>query len=154
MAKAGLSVVLIERGDKPGAKNVMGGVLFREATEAVFGPLWGSAPLERYVIDQKLWLLAKNSVVESGFRSQEFDAPPYNAFTVLRAHLDPWFAKQPEDAGAYLIPETQVTDMIWENGKITGVRTGREGDLFADVVIDAEGINAFAGVQAGLRKNF
>ncbi len=154
MAKAGLSVVLIERGDKPGAKNVMGGVLFREATEAVFGPLWGNAPLERYVMEQKLWLLGANSVVNAGYRTQDFDSPPYNAFTVLRAHLDPWFAKQAEDAGAYLIPETQVTDLLSENGKITGVRTGREGDLFADVVIDAEGINAFAAVKAGLRKDF
>lgn len=154
MAKAGLSVVLIERGDKPGAKNVMGGVLFNEATEDVFGPLWGNAPLERYVIEQKLWMLGKDSVVQGGYRTASFAHPPYNAFTVLRAHLDPWFAKQAEDAGAYLIPETQVTDLVAEDGKIVGVRTGREGDLYADIVIDAEGINAFAAVKAGLRKDF
>jgi electron transfer flavoprotein-quinone oxidoreductase len=53
-----------------------------------------------------------------------------------------------------LIPETQVTDLIVENGKVTGVRTGREGDLYADVVLMAEGINAFASVKAGLRKDY
>jgi electron transfer flavoprotein-quinone oxidoreductase len=154
MARAGMTVVVVERGDKPGAKNVMGGVLFREATESVFGTLWDNAPVERYVIDQKMWLLGKDSVVQGGFRSEAFAQPPYNAFTVLRAKLDPWLAKQAEDAGAYLIPETQVTDMIWDAGKIVGVRTGREGDLYADLVIDAEGINAYAAVKAGLRRDF
>jgi electron transfer flavoprotein-quinone oxidoreductase len=155
MAKAGLSVVMFERGQQPGAKNMMGGVMFREATEAVFGPFWEADIVERPVVEQRLWLLGKNSVVTAGFRSEEFAHPPYNAFTVLRAKTDPYFAKLAEDAGAYLIPETQVTDLVFDaNGQAIGVRTGREGDLFADVVLDAEGINAFAAVKAGLRKDY
>lgn len=155
MAKAGMNVVVFERGDQPGTKNVMGGVLFREATESAFGKFWEEgAPVERAVIDQRLWLLGKESVVMGGFRSEELARPPYNAFTVLRAQLDPWFAQQAEEAGAYVIPETQVTDLIFDDGKVVGVRTGREGDLYADVVIMAEGINAFAAVKAGLRRDF
>lgn len=155
MAKAGLSVVVFERGQQPGAKNMMGGVMFREATEAVFGPFWEGGIVERPVVEQRLWLLGKNSVVTAGFRSEEFGRPPFNAFTVLRARTDPYFAKLAEDAGAYLIPETQVTDFVFDaSGKVIGVRTGREGDLFADVVLDAEGINAFAAVKAGLRKDY
>ncbi len=154
MARAGMSVVVIERGDKPGAKNMMGGVLFREAAQSVFGDFWEDGPVERPVIEQRMWLLGETSVVSSGFRSPEFGRPPYNAFTVLRAKLDPYFAQKAEEAGAYVITETQVTDLIWEQGKIVGVRTGREGDLFADVVLDAEGINAFAAVKSGIRKDF
>jgi electron transfer flavoprotein-quinone oxidoreductase len=154
MARAGLNVVVFERGQQPGAKNMMGGVIFREATEAVFGKFWEEGPVERPVIEQRLWLLGKQSVVTAGFRSEEFAQPPYNAFTVLRAHLDPYFASLAEEAGAFLIPETQVTDLIFEDGKVVGVRTGREGDLYADVVLDAEGINAFAAVKAGLRKDY
>jgi electron transfer flavoprotein-quinone oxidoreductase len=154
MARAGLSVVMFERGDYPGAKNVMGGVMFREATEAVFGKFWEAGITERVVVDQRFWMLGKNSAVTAGFRSADFGEEPYNAFTVLRARTDPYFAKLAEDAGAYLIPETQVTDVIFENGQAVGVRTGREGDLYADVVLMAEGINAFAAVKAGLRKDF
>ncbi|MGH2448150.1 MAG: FAD-dependent oxidoreductase, partial [Chloroflexota bacterium] len=154
MAQAGLSVVVFERGDYPGAKNMMGGVIFREATEAVFGKFWEDGPVERPVIEQRLWLMGKQSVVTAGFRTEAFNRPPYNAFTVLRAKLDPYLAKKAEDAGAYLITETQVTDYITENGKIVGVRTGRQGDLFADVVLVAEGMNGFAAVKAGLRKDF
>lgn len=154
MARAGLNVVMFERGNQPGAKNVMGGVIFREATEAVFGPFWEDDVVERPVVEQRLWLLGKDSVVSAGFRSAELGRPPYNAFTVHRARLDPYFAARAEEAGAYLIPETQVTDLVWQGGKIVGVRTGREGDLYADVVLMAEGINAFAAVKAGLRKDF
>lgn len=154
MARAGMSVVMFERGQQPGAKNMMGGVLFREATEAVFGRFWESAPVERAVIEQRLWLLGRDSAVSAGFRSAEFGREPYNAFTVLRAKLDPWFAGQAEAAGAFLIPETQVTDLISEGGRIVGVRTSREDDLRADVVLDAEGINAFAAVKAGLRQDY
>ena len=154
MARAGMNVVIFERGDQPGSKNVMGGVLFREATESVFGRFWEDGPVERPVVEQQLWLMGHESVVTAGFRSAEFGNPPYNAFTVLRANLDPYLARKAEEAGAYLIPETQVTDLIAEDGKIVGVRTGREGDLYADLVIMAEGINAFAAVKAGLRKDF
>ena len=154
MARAGLSVVVIERGEKPGAKNMMGGVLFREAAESVFGEFWQDGPVERPVVEQRMWVLGRESAVTSGFRSADFGKPPYNAFTVLRAKLDPYFAKMAEDAGAYVITDTQVTDLIWQHGRIVGVRTGREGDLYADVVLDAEGINAFAAVKAGIRRDF
>src|SRR5436305_13461245 len=154
MAKAGLNVVVFERGDQPGAKNMMGGVIFREATEAVFGKFWEDGPVERPVIEQRLWMLGKDSAISAGYRSAQFAQPPYNAFTVLRARLDPWFAQQAEDAGAFLVPETQVIDFVWEGGKITGVKTSRGDDLYADLVLDAEGINAWAAVKAGLRKDF
>ncbi len=155
MAKAGLSVVVVERGDYPGAKNVMGGVMFRQATQSVFGNFWeADNVVERAVVDQRLWMLGKNSAVTAGFRSEEFAQPPYNAFTVLRAKTDPYFAKMAEDAGAFLVNETQVTDVIFDHGKAVGVRTGREGDLYADMILMAEGINAFAAVRAGLRKDF
>src|SRR5436309_7744859 len=89
MARAGMNVVVFERGDQPGSKNMMGGVIFREATESVFGNFWEDGPVERPVIEQRLWMLGKDSVVTAGYRSQEFASPPYNAFTVLRARLDP-----------------------------------------------------------------
>lgn len=154
MAQAGMNVVMFERGDQPGSKNMMGGVIFREPTEAVFGRFWEDGPVERPVVEQRLWLLGQKSVVSAGFRDAGFAEPPYNAFTVLRARLDPYLARKAEDAGAYLITETQVTDLISDGGKIVGVRTGREGDLYADVVLLAEGINAFAAVKAGLRKDY
>jgi len=155
MAKAGMEVVILERGDYPGSKNVWGGVLFRDATAEVYPDFWDEAPLERPVIDTRLWMLGQESLVTAGVRSQQWARPPYNAFTAMRAKIDPWFAKKAEDAGAYLIPETQVTECIFDKGKVVGVRTGREeGELFADVVLMAEGINCFAAVKSGFREDY
>lgn len=155
MAQAGMEVVVLERGDYPGAKNVWGGVLFREATASVFPEFWEDAPLERPVVDQRLWMLGKDSLVQAGFKTEAWSKPPYNAFTAVRGKLDAYFAKKAEDAGAYLVTETQVTDLIFENGKVVGVRTSREdGELHADIVLMAEGINCFAATKAGLRTDY
>ncbi|HZT97968.1 MAG TPA: FAD-dependent oxidoreductase [Chloroflexota bacterium] len=155
MARAGMEVAILERGDYPGAKNVWGGVLFREATEAVFPEFWEDAPLERPVVDQRLWMLGKDSVVQAGFKTEQFAKPPYNAFTGLRGKIDQYFAGKAEEAGAMLVPETQVTDLIFDHGRVVGVSTGREeGELFADVVLMAEGINCWATTRAGLRPDY
>lgn len=155
MAKAGMEVAVLERGDYPGAKNVWGGVLFREATAAVFPEFWEDAPLERPVVDQRLWVLGKDSLVQTGFKTERWSRPPYNAFTAIRGKLDQYFAKKAEDAGAYIINETQVTDVIFKSGRVVGVKTGREeGDLYADVVLMAEGVNCFASTKAGLRQDY
>src|SRR6516165_1471286 len=50
MAKAGLQVALLERGAKPGSKNVMGGILYNYYLEEIVGEAWKQAPLERPII--------------------------------------------------------------------------------------------------------
>ena len=40
MARAGLSVVLLERGEFPGAKNIFGGVLYRKQIEELVPEFW------------------------------------------------------------------------------------------------------------------
>jgi electron transfer flavoprotein-quinone oxidoreductase len=73
---------------------------------------------------------------------------------VLRARFDPWFASQAEAAGGFLLPETAVTDLVVENGRVVGVSTGREGDVFAKVVIVCEGVGLGAGLleKAGFKR--
>jgi len=151
LAQAGLKVILIERGDFPGAKNVMGGVLYRHPTEQIFPGFWKTAPLERHVIEQRVWLLAEDSVVTLGHRNRAFAEPPYNCFTVLRAKFDKWLAQQAREAGVLVVPETVVEDVIREDGRIVGVRTGRDkGEVYADVVVAADGVNSLLAQKAGL----
>ena len=85
LAKAGWQVVLIERGDYPGAKNVMGGILYRQAMEEVMPSFWKEAPVERYINEQRIWLLASESACSFGYKSDRLAKEPYNAFTILRA---------------------------------------------------------------------
>lgn len=151
LAKAGLNVVVCERGEFPGAKNVMGGILYRHATEQVLPEFWKEAPVERPIVEQRIMLTEKDSAVTMSFRNPKFGEEPYNNFSVLRAKFDRWFGEKVEEAGAFIIPETSVDEVIVKDGKVVGVRTGREdGDLYADVVIAADGVNSLISKKAGL----
>ncbi len=150
MAKAGLNVLVLEKGEKPGAKNMFGGVIFRHHTEQIAPEFWKNAPIERHVVEYQYWFLSKESHLLLSHRNQRFNNR-YNAFTVHRAKFDPWFAKLAEEAGAAIINRTTADDVIKENGKIVGVKTDR-GEVLADVVIAADGVNSMLSQQAGLRE--
>lgn len=151
LARAGLEVVVIERGAYPGAKNVMGGILYRQPTEELVPGFWKDAPLERAIIEQRYMLLTGDSALGASYRTQAFAVEPYNSFSVMRGDWDQWFAAKAEEAGAFLITQMLVTDLIWRDGKVDGVKTGEEeGDLFADVVVIAEGANSLLAQKAGL----
>ncbi|HXX73204.1 MAG TPA: FAD-dependent oxidoreductase, partial [Candidatus Acidoferrales bacterium] len=140
MAKAGLSVLVLEKGEKPGAKNMFGGVIFRHHTEKFAPEFWKTAPIERHVIEYQYWFLSKQSHVLLSHRNQKFNGR-YNAFTVHRAKFDPWFARLAEDAGATIINRTTADDVLKENGRVVGVTTER-GNVLADVVVAADGVNS------------
>ena len=151
LAKAGAKVVLLERGDYPGSKNVMGGILYRQPMEKIIPGWWREAPIERPISEQRVWALTEDSMVTLGYKSQRFNEEPYNAFSVLRARFDKWFADKAVEAGAVLITETVAEDVLRENGRIVGVRTNREdGELLANVVIAADGVNSLLSQRVGL----
>ncbi|MEK3855357.1 FAD-dependent oxidoreductase [Cytobacillus sp. FSL H8-0458] len=154
-AKNGLKVLQIERGEYPGSKNVMGGVLYRKQMEEIIPEFWKEAPLERPVIEQRFWMMDKESAVSFGYKGLEWGKEPYNNFTVLRAPFDQWFAKKGVEQGVLLINETVVLECLTENGKVVGVRTDRpDGDIYADVVVLADGVNSLLAKQLGYHKEF
>jgi electron transfer flavoprotein-quinone oxidoreductase len=167
MARAGLSVVLFERGEYPGAKNVMGGVMYGRMLADVLGESAAQAPMERRIVEERLWMATPSSAVSVGYRSAahgetaggpraetaQAAAGVPNAFTVLRAQFDRWFAAQAEAAGALLITGTTVEDVIRQDGRVVGVRAGREGgDVYGDVVVICDGVNSFLAQKAGLQR--
>lgn len=155
LAQSGLDVVLLERGAYPGAKNVMGGILYRQPTEEIVPEFWKEAPLERKIIEQRYMLLTDDSGLGVSYRTQVFAQEPYNSFSVMRGEFDQWFAGKAEEAGAFLIPQMLVTDLIWRDGRIDGVQTaGEEGALRADVVVLADGANSLLSQQAGLHSEW
>ncbi|MDI6807730.1 MAG: FAD-dependent oxidoreductase [Candidatus Eisenbacteria bacterium] len=156
LAKAGLQVVVLERGERPGSKNVMGGVLYSTILNKLVPEFWKEAPVERHVVRKKFSLLGSQTETAFLFSSEAYNVPPYNnSFTVLRGKFDEWFAKKAEEAGAMVFPGVVVDDLISENGKIAGVRCrGEGGELRADCVICAEGANSLLVRKLGLRPKF
>ncbi|MFB7141850.1 FAD-dependent oxidoreductase [Gottfriedia sp. NPDC056225] len=155
LAKKGVSVVLIERGEYPGSKNVMGGVLYRKMMEDVIPEFWKDAPIERVIVEQRVMMLDKQSATTFGYKGLEFAEEPFNNFTVLRSKFDQWFAQKAVEQGALLINETVVLECIVENDVVIGVRTDRpDGDLYADVVVLADGVNSLLGKSLGFHKEW
>jgi electron transfer flavoprotein-quinone oxidoreductase len=148
MAKAGLQVALLERGAKPGAKNVMGGILYNHYLEEIVGEDWKQAPLERPIIEERRWLMTADAAIGIDYKNLRNRARPHS-YSVLRARFDAWFAEQAEKAGAFVVPETVVERLIVRDGRIVGVSTGRGDDLYADVTVVCEGI----GLGTGLLEN-
>lgn len=156
MAKAGLSVVLLERGEFPGAKNLFGGVLYRKQIEEHVPEFWKerNAPIERHIIEQRIWLMGKQSMVTLGHRNEAYKEP-YNCFTGLRVKFDQWFANKAVEAGALPVYETVALDVIREGDRVVGVKTDRDdGDLYADVVVIADGVNSLLGKAMGIHKEW
>ncbi|HYO30453.1 MAG TPA: FAD-dependent oxidoreductase [Thermomicrobiales bacterium] len=151
LAAAGLSVVVLERGAFPGAKNVWGGILYRDPTEAMLPGFEAEAPLERPISEQRYLLLTEDAMMGATYRSQAFATPPYNAYSVLRSPFDRWHAETAEAAGAEVYSEFTVTDVLWEDGAVVGVTTGDpDGELRARCVVLADGANSLLAQKIGL----
>jgi len=112
--------------------------------------------VERHINGVQIFLISKNNAVSIGVQSDEHNKPPYNnSFTISRVKFDQWYAQKAEEAGALLVTSTVVDDLLWENGKVVGVKVrGEEGDIYADVVIAADGVNSLLAEKAGLRGNY
>jgi len=153
MAKSGLNVLQLERGEYPGSKNVQGAILYSDALEKIIPDFRDDAPLERHIIEQRMWMLDETSFVGMQYRSEEFNEERPNRYTIIRAEFDKWFSRRVREAGAVVLCETTVTGLIKDkHGKVIGVHTDRtDGDLLADVVVLGEGVNGLVGQSAGLR---
>ena len=147
MARAGLSVCLIERGTAPGSKNMTGGRLYSHALRRLLPDTWKEAPTERRVTREMITFLTPESAISLDFKSTRFDS---NSSTVLRARLDPWLAEQAEAAGAMVASGVKVDDLLTKDGRVVGVRCGGD-DMLADVVIIAEGANCLLPRKVGMR---
>src|SRR5713226_986035 len=162
LARSGLNVALLERGEYAGAKNVSGAALYAPGLLADLLPnYWEEAPVERYLVRRVITFLAEEAALSIDFRTDSHDKsgsyskPPYNGFTILRPKFDRWLAGKAEQAGALLITSTVVDDLLYEQEQVVGVRCRRDdGDLYAPIVIAADGANSFLAKKAGLQREF
>jgi electron transfer flavoprotein-quinone oxidoreductase len=152
MAKAGLEVAVLERGAFAGSKNVMGGIFYRHPLETILPEFWKEAPVERAIVEQRFWMLGQNGHTGGGVRSDTFHGDKPNCWSVGRAKFDRWLAEKAEELGVMLLTEATVESLLMEKGKVIGVHTHLDdGDLNADVVIIAEGVNSLLLRDMGIR---
>lgn len=149
LAREGREVLVIERGNRCGSKNVTGGKLCTHSAEKLFEDFCAQAPLERKIVREQIWDWAEDI---SGPRSAP-EIPGLSesqAYSVCRGKLDDWLAQQAEELGVMLVPGILVEDLIVRDSKVCGVIAGGD-EMEANVVLLAEGFNALLAEKIGLR---
>lgn len=152
LARAGRSVVMVERGPYPGSKNVYGGVVYGRVLDTLIPRWWEHVPVQRWVVRRSTMVLTPTQSLSFDYRSEAWGRPPYNGMTVYRADFDGWLADHAVAAGAKLLTSTVATGLVRDAaGRITGIRTDRDGGVIsAPVVIACDGVNSFLAKEAGL----
>jgi len=149
LAKAGKNVLLVERGDSAGSKNVSGGRLYTYALEMIEPGMYKRAPLQRKIIREQIMLLDQHTATTIDYFDPRFAENVPQSYSVVRAKLDEWFASEVEAKGGTVASGVLVDGLIEENGKIVGIHAGEE-EMRSDVVVAADGINSLLGRKAGL----
>ncbi len=150
LAREGIEVLVVERGDFSGAKNVTGGRLYVNPVRDLLPDLWKDAPLERFVGKETITVMHDGASVSISLSSERLRKEPYHSYTILRAKFDQWLAEKAAEAGAMLVTKQTVDDVVRENGKVCGIVSG-EDQIGANVVICADGIISLVSQKAGLR---
>ncbi|MDP8208698.1 MAG: FAD-dependent oxidoreductase [Candidatus Electryonea clarkiae] len=152
LAREGFEVMVLERGEYAGSKNVFGGIFFTHQLLKLLPEALENAPLERAITKRRFCVLSSEKEVGVDVKIAAWRDKPYNhTMTALRGRFDRWFADQAETEGANVIPEILVSELLIENGKVVGVKTEPGGEeMRAKVVISAEGAQAFLARKAGL----
>jgi electron transfer flavoprotein-quinone oxidoreductase len=152
LARAGRSVLLLERGPFAGSKNMYGGVVYPRILDGLHPEWWREAPVQRWVTRRSTMVLTESQALTVDFRNEAWGRPPYNGATAYRPDFDHWLATKAAAEGADLVTSTTVVGLLREaNGRVVGVRTDRpDGDIRARVVIACDGVNSFCAKEAGL----
>ncbi|MBM4764685.1 FAD-dependent oxidoreductase [Bacillus sp. B15-48] len=151
LAKEELDVLIIERGNYAGSKNMTGGRIYSHSLEKIIPNFAAEAPVERKITREKISLMTEESAVTIDYYSEFLGEQGKNSYSVLRGEFDQWLAGKAEEAGAQMIPGIRVDDLIVKDGKVCGVIAG-EDELESEVVILADGVNSLLAQKLGFRE--
>lgn len=118
LAREGAQVLVIERGNSAGAKNVTGGRLYAHSLEHIIPGFADSAPVERLITHEKLAFMTEKSAMTMDYCNGDETSPSQRSYSVLRSKFDAWLMEQAEEAGAQLITGIRVDNLVQRDGKV------------------------------------
>jgi electron transfer flavoprotein-quinone oxidoreductase len=167
LAQKGAKVLLLERGEYPGAKNMFGGMTaYCPAPEQLVPGFWERAPWERAVTKRILSVVGGASSTSLVFQAESgSDQPSVDAgstsdrgltgFTLFRPQFDRWYAEQAVAKGVTLLTGCRAEGLVIRDGAVRGVRvTGVDDIVEAPLVIACDGTLSFLAQEACLHKGF
>ena len=151
LAREGADVLVIERGNSAGAKNVTGGRIYAHSLERIIPGFAEIAPVERRITHEKLAFMTEKGAMTMDYLNGEEAGASQVSYSVLRSKFDAWLMAQAEEAGAQLITGIRVDNVVQRDGKVVGVEA--DGDILeAKVVILADGVNSLLAEKLGMAK--
>src|SRR5699024_9624578 len=163
LARNNMKFLLIEKGEFSGSKNVSGGVLWGSDLAQLVPKYWEEedAGWERFVNHRRLTFIDDQSTFSVDFKSSHFSQTPYSGVVVLRSKFDRWLAGKVQEEidqsdhamESFIATNIKVDEVLMENNKAVGIRTGEE-EFHADSVIIAEGVNNLLTRQVGLQDDY
>jgi electron transfer flavoprotein-quinone oxidoreductase len=184
LARRGAEVVLLERGETPGSKNMFGGMMVAcSAPEELLPGFWQHAPWERQVVKRVLTVVGERSATSVAYHadgSSDAAVQPSNGpggrpvggsaaiarpgsagalvgagLTLFRPRFDRWYAEQAREAGVTLLTSCLVDGLVMRDGRVAGVHVARpDGVLEAPVVVLCDGTLSLLAKEAGLHRGF
>ncbi len=149
LKRGGKNVVVIERSDKAGTKNMFGGAVYLNSIKSILPESFNKAPYERFIVNHTYSFLNDSGSVD--IKSSAL--ADNSTATVMRPKFDAWLVEEAKKEGVYFAPRTLVKKLIYKNGSVVGVKTEQE-KYFAPVVILADGVNSLLSKDIGLRKEY
>ena len=151
LARAGKSVLLVERGTEAGSKNMTGGRIYTHALRPLFPDFEEEAPLERRITCERISLMTGQDATTVEYLSPSLGDSGNASYAVLRGPFDRWMADKAEQAGAECVFGITVDSLVREGSRVAGIRAGGD-EITADAVILADGANSLLVEEAGLGK--
>lgn len=149
VAKEGKKVVLVERAQYPGSKNMYGGAVYTAALKEVFEDDFDVFKYER-IINSHTWAaLNDTGSVELTYKN-DIDS---SAYAIKRFNLESQMIEIAKAKGVYYIPNTLVKDLIIENEYVLGIETEQE-KYYAPITILADGVNSLLARKLRLRNDY
>jgi len=162
--KDDLAVMLIEKAGDIGAHGISGAVVDPKGLDELLPDWREKAPVEAPVAKDELWWLVNDT------RKVAFPGPLVprvmkntGKFVASLQKLTKWLGEVAEQHGADVFAAFPGQELLWEDGRVVGVRIGDKGvdhngnpksnyepgpDLLAKVVIIAEGVRGTLAKQA------
>lgn len=148
VARGGLQVLVLERGDQAGSKNLSGGRLYLGPLKGIADELLDSAPLERRVRTERISAIAPHGSVTLSFTHRDLIAPERQSKTVLRAKLDKHLAQRVGEVGGFVVTQKKVDFLLKEGRKVVGISSDGE-EIRANTVVIAEGVLGLLSKELG-----
>jgi len=160
-AESGLETIVLERGVKPGEKNVSGTGLSPKCFRDFDFMREMDLPRMRVATMATLHCSDEENVEKLNFSFSPSARAPYPEArefltkNVYRSELDPWLAELAQKAGAEFRTSTRVSTVDrGEDGRITGVVTDSGEKIAGDLIIGADGVISTVARTSGIRERW